>query len=62
MGSKAHWDRVYRNTAPDQVSWYQAEPQVSLHLIRQALPDLSASIVDVGGGASTLVDGLVSAG
>jgi SAM-dependent methyltransferase len=62
MDSKAHWDRVYRNTAPDQVSWYQAEPELSLRLIRHALPDLSSAIIDVGGGASTLVDALVFAG
>jgi len=53
MDSKAHWDRVYRNTAPNQVSWYQAEAQVSLGLIRQALPDLTSAIVDVGGGAAS---------
>jgi SAM-dependent methyltransferase len=62
MDSKAHWNRVYRTNAPEHVSWYQPEPTVSLGLIRQAVPDTNAAIIDVGGGASTLVDGLVRAG
>jgi 2-polyprenyl-3-methyl-5-hydroxy-6-metoxy-1,4-benzoquinol methylase len=62
MDSKAHWDRVYQTNAPERVSWYQADPKVSLGLIRQAVPDTNAAIIDVGGGASTLVDGLVHAG
>ena len=62
MDSKVHWDRVYRSTAPDRVSWYQAEPELSLRLIQRAVPDLSAAIIDMGGGASLLVDALLSAG
>lgn len=62
MDSKAHWDRVYRSTSPEQVSWYQPELTLSLGLIRRAVPDTSAAIIDVGGGASTLVDGLLAAG
>jgi SAM-dependent methyltransferase len=62
MDSKSHWDRVYLNTAPDQVSWYQADPEVSLRLIRSTVPDTTAAIIDVGGGASTLVDHLLTDG
>jgi SAM-dependent methyltransferase len=62
MNSKAHWDRIYRSSSPEQVSWYQPEPTLSLDLIRQAVPDRSSAIIDVGGGASTLVDGLLAAG
>ena len=62
MNRKAHWDRIYRSTSPELVSWYQREPTLSLDLIRQALPDRSSAIIDVGGGASTLVDGLLTAG
>ena len=61
MDKTAHWDTLYRSTAPDRVSWYQAEPEPSLRMIRQHVP-LTANIIDVGGGASTLVDGLLSAG
>jgi ubiquinone/menaquinone biosynthesis C-methylase UbiE len=44
------------------VSWYQPEARVSLDLIQRVAPDVDASIIDVGGGASTLVDGLAQAG
>jgi SAM-dependent methyltransferase len=59
---KGHWERVYRGKAPTEVSWYQREARLSLDLIRRVAPDLDAPVVDVGGGASTLVDGLVDAG
>ena len=59
---RVHWDNVYRTKRPDEMSWYQREPSLSLAFIRHAVPDLLASIVDVGGGASTLVDGLLDSG
>ena len=62
MERREHWDRIYRRSAPTDLSWYQAEPTVSLELIRRVAPDLDAPIIDVGGGASTLVDGLIHAG
>lgn len=57
-----HWERIYRTNDPTQVSWYQPEPRLSLDLIRRVAPDPDAPIIDVGGGASTLVDGLLDAG
>ena len=60
--SQDHWERIYRTTDPTQVSWYQPQPRLSLELIRSMSPDLDAPIIDVGGGASTLVDGLLDAG
>jgi SAM-dependent methyltransferase len=57
-----HWEQVYRTRAPDQVSWYQPEARISLNLIRRVAPDTGAAIIDVGGGASTLVDGLLDSG
>jgi SAM-dependent methyltransferase len=59
---KAHWDRIYRSVSPELVSWYQREHALSLDLIQGAVPDRSSAIIDVGGGASTLVDGLLAAG
>ena len=59
---KSHWETVYRTKRPTEVSWYQPEATLSLALIRRAVPDLSARVIDVGGGASTLVDGLLHAG
>lgn len=57
-----HWQRVYTSKAPDAVSWFQAYPTLSLALIDgMALPE-RASILDVGGGASLLVDHLLKRG
>jgi SAM-dependent methyltransferase len=60
--SHEHWERIYRTKDPTQASWYQSEPRLSLDLIRRVAPDLSDPIIDVGGGASILVDGLLAAG
>jgi SAM-dependent methyltransferase len=57
-----HWDRVYSTRGPDDVSWYRPHLERSLELIRRAVPDLSARIIDVGAGASTLVDDLLQFG
>lgn len=60
--SQAHWEEIYRRYDPTAVSWYQPEPRLSLDLIRRVAPDPASPIIDVGGGASTLVDGLLDAG
>lgn len=57
-----HWESIYRTKAPNEVSWYQPEPRLSLQLIQRVAPDLEAPIIDVGGGPSLLVDGLLDAG
>jgi len=44
------------------VSWYQRQARLSLDLIREVAPDLAVPLIDVGGGASTLVDGLLDSG
>jgi len=62
MSRREHWESVYRTKAASDVSWYQPEATVSLDLIRRVAPALDAAIIDVGGGASTLVDGLLDAG
>lgn len=60
---QAHWDHVYRTKAPDQVSWFRPHLEISLDLIeRCAAGNRGASIIDVGGGASTLVDDLIGRG
>lgn len=62
MESQTHWENVYRQKRADEVSWFQREPTLSLALIRKAAPDLGARIIDVGGGASSLVDALINCG
>jgi SAM-dependent methyltransferase len=62
MDVQNHWERIYGTKAPDAVSWYRAHLEASLQLIEQAAPERSASIIDVGGGESTLVDDLLARG
>jgi SAM-dependent methyltransferase len=57
-----HWDAVYGNKAVTEVSWYEPHPKKSLELIRSAQIELTDPIIDVGGGASLLVDDLLAAG
>ena len=59
---KQHWENVYRNKTPREVSWYQENPALSLRLIGNAGVELTDPIIDVGGGASGLVDKLCEAG
>lgn len=59
--TSGHWDAVWHDRDPDEVTWFQAEPKLSLRLIQAGMtPD--HSIVDIGGGASRLVDHLLDAG
>ena len=62
MQSKEHWEQVYSSKSVDRVSWYQEHAEQSLRLIRATGVPLTASIIDVGGGASTLVDDLLTDG
>jgi SAM-dependent methyltransferase len=59
---KEHWEAVYRNKSPLEVSWYQREPTLSLSLITGVSIPPDAPLIDIGGGASTLVDKLSDAG
>lgn len=61
-GSRGHWEDVYTAKSETAVSWYQPHSLRSLELIEEASPDGKASVIDVGGGASTLVDDLVGRG
>ena len=60
--TKEHWERVYSTKRETDVSWYQSHPEHSLALISSSAPDLTASVLDVGGGASHLVDELWALG
>jgi 2-polyprenyl-3-methyl-5-hydroxy-6-metoxy-1,4-benzoquinol methylase len=62
MNAQDHWEKVYREKAPEAVSWYRAHLETSLALIERAAGAHSASILDVGGGESTLVDDLLTRG
>ncbi len=60
--NKSHWEQVYGSKAPDAVSWYAPHLEESLAFVRRTGVALGASIVDAGGGESTLVDDLLDAG
>jgi len=62
VDTKRHWEKVYTANAPDSVSWYRAHLETSLALIERAAVARSASIIDIGGGESTLVDDLLHRG
>ncbi len=62
MNAKDHWNRVYQTKAPDDVSWFQTEPSTSLKLIKSTGVQKNEGIIDIGGGASTLVDFLLDLG
>jgi len=62
MDPRNHWQKVYTTRKPTELSWYQPTAVLSLSMIRRVAPDHSAAIIDVGGGASTLVDGLLADG
>lgn len=62
MDVRSHWENVYATKAPEAVSWYRPHLEKSLELIEKVAPVRSASIIDVGGGESTLVDDLLARG
>ena len=62
MDSKQHWERVYATKSSDSVSWFQEHADQSLRLIHNTGLGKDAAIIDVGGGASTLVDDLAAEG
>jgi 2-polyprenyl-3-methyl-5-hydroxy-6-metoxy-1,4-benzoquinol methylase len=59
VGRRAHWENVYTTKGEKEVSWFQESPAPSLELIALAGLSADASIIDIGGGASRLVDALV---
>jgi SAM-dependent methyltransferase len=59
---QAHWERVYTSKRENEVSWFQENPAPSLDLIAKAAATTVSSVIDVGGGASRLIDALVENG
>ena len=59
--TRAHWDRRYAESEEHELSWHQAEPSTSLELIGSSQPE-GGRLIDVGGGSSRLVDGLLATG
>jgi hypothetical protein len=59
---QAHWQNVYAKKGENEVSWFQENPAPSLELIAQVGATSASAIIDIGGGASRLVDNLVERG
>ena len=59
---RTHWQNIYREKSASEVSWYQKKPQLSLDLIDDAGVNEDDAIIDIGGGASVLVDFLCRQG
>jgi len=59
---QAHWQNVYQTKGERDVSWFQESPEISLDLIKATGVPSDASIIDIGGGASRLVDTLLAGG
>lgn len=59
---KEHWETVYATKTPQEVSWTQERPAISLDFISSFQLEKSASIIDIGGGDSLLVDFLLDLG
>ena len=62
MDPHQHWEHIYAVKAPAEVSWYRPHLERSLAFIDRAGLSCEAGIIDVGGGASTLVDDLLARG
>lgn len=62
MNAQDHWEKIYGRKSADQVSWYCPHLELSLEFIDKTGLSRDAAIIDVGGGASTLADDLLSRG
>lgn len=59
---KSHWENIYTQKSPEEVSWTQKKPVLSLRWIESLALPKNAAIIDVGGGESRLVDYLLALG
>jgi 2-polyprenyl-3-methyl-5-hydroxy-6-metoxy-1,4-benzoquinol methylase len=62
MNLQQHWEKVYQTKQLNEVSWYQQEPSVSLLFLEELNISKDATIIDIGGGDSLLVDHLLRLG
>ena len=59
---KSHWETVFTTKSPNEVSWFQENPETSLNIIKSLNLPKTARIIDIGGGDSYLVDFLLQEG
>ena len=59
MSTKSHWDKIYKEKSPNEVSWTQEVPVTSIKFLVKFNIDKSSPIIDIGGGESRFVDYLI---
>lgn len=62
MSTRTHWETVYGNKTESELSWHQEEPSLSFELMQMAGMTAASSVIDIGGGTSRIVDGLIGKG
>ena len=62
MSTKTHWEKIYKEKSPKEVSWTQEIPKSSIDFFKDFKIDKKAAIIDVGGGESRFVDYLINEG
>jgi DNA-binding transcriptional ArsR family regulator len=62
LHTREHWEDVYSSKSADEVGWFKPTFDVSRRLVKEVAPEPTSRIIDVGGGASRFVDGLLADG
>ena len=62
MSTKTHWEKIYKEKSPKEVSWTQEIPKSSIDFFKDFKIDKKAPIIDIGGGESKFVDYLIDEG
>jgi SAM-dependent methyltransferase len=62
MSNQVHWEEVYGGKSANEVSWFQPAPEPSLSVLDRFHVQSHSALIDVGGGASNLVDELLKRG
>ena len=62
FNTKSHWEDIYKNKMPNEVSWTEQRPQTSIDFFESFKLSKQSSIIDIGGGESRFVDYLLSKG
>lgn len=60
--AREHWNKIYATRQEQELSWFEEAPAISLELLLTPRVDIHAPVLDVGGGTSRLVDGLLDRG
>ena len=62
FNTKSHWEDIYKNKMPNEVSWTEQRPQTSIDFFESFKLSKQSSIIDIGGGESRFVDYLLLKG